>query len=107
LPRCKKCAALLRPDVVWFGEELDPEILRKAVACAESADLCLVVGTSGIVHPAASLPLLTKKAGGVVVEVNVEPTPLTQIAVLSIRGTAGQILPSLLVASPSSSSGGM
>ena len=96
LPRCGKCAALLRPDVVWFGEGLDPEILRKAMERAETAEVCLVVGTSGIVHPAASLPLLTRESGGVVVEVNTESTPLTEVAVSSIRGQAGQILPRLL-----------
>jgi NAD-dependent deacetylase len=96
LPRCGKCAALLRPDVVWFGEDLDPEILRQAMERAETAEVCLVVGTSGLVHPAASLPLLTRESGGVVVEVNPESTPLTAIAVSSIRGRAGQILPRLL-----------
>ena len=96
LPRCGKCGAMLRPDVVWFGEGLDPEILREATESAETAEVCLVVGTSGLVHPAASLPLLTKESGGVVVEVNPESTPLTEIAVASIRGRAGQLLPSLL-----------
>lgn len=100
LPRCGKCAALLRPDVVWFGEELDSEILWNALELAEAAELCLVVGTSGLVYPAASLPSLTKESGGVVVEVNPEPTPLSEIAVLSIRGPAGQILPSLLAVEP-------
>ena len=100
LPKCRKCAALLRPDVVWFGEALDPDILRNSMQAAERADVCLVVGTSALVHPAASLPLLTKQSGGVVVEVNTEPTPLTEIAALSIRGQAGQILPDLLGVEP-------
>lgn len=100
LPRCGKCAALLRPDVVWFGEGLDPEILRQAMESAENAEVCLVVGTSGLVHPAASLPLLTRESGGVVVEVNPESTPLTAVAVSSIRGRAGQVLPLLLAAEP-------
>lgn len=96
LPRCLKCAALLRPDVVWFGEGLDPEILKRAMEAAETAEVCLVVGTSALVHPAASLPLLTKESGGVVVEVNTESTPLTDVAMFSLRGRAGQILPRLL-----------
>jgi NAD-dependent deacetylase len=100
LPRCGKCAALLRPDVVWFGEGLDPEILRQAMESAETAEVCLVVGTSGLVHPAASLPLLTRESGGVVVEVNPESTPLTDLAVLSIPGRAGRILPRLLTVEP-------
>ncbi len=100
LPRCRKCAALLRPDVVWFGEGLDPEILRSATELAAAAEVCLVVGTSALVQPAASLPLLTRESGGVVVEVNTEPTPLTEIAVSSIRGQAGEILPRLLWSEP-------
>jgi len=97
LPRCKKCSALLRPDVVWFGEGLDSEILQNAMEAAEGAEVCLVVGTSGIVHPAASLPLLTRQSGGVVVEVNPEPTPLSEIAASKLRGPAGKILPTLLM----------
>ena len=100
LPRCPICAALLRPDVVWFGEGIDPEILRRAIELAETADVCLVVGTSGLVQPAASLPLLTRESGGVVVEVNTEPTPLTEVAVTSLRGPAGEILPGLLSGAP-------
>ena len=96
LPRCGKCGALLRPDVVWFGEGLDPDVLHQATKSAESAEVCLVVGTSALVHPAASLPLLTRESGGVVVEVNIEPTPLTSMAVSSIRGPAAEILPRLL-----------
>ena len=99
LPRCSECAALLRPDVVWFGEGLDPEILQAAMRLAERAEVCLVVGTSALVHPAASLPLLTRESGGVVVEVNPEPTPLTALAVSSLRGSAGKILPELLTVS--------
>ena len=97
LPRCSECTALLRPDVVWFGEGLDPEILQTAMRLAERAEVCLVVGTSALVHPAASLPLVTRESGGVVVEVNPEPTPLTEIAVSSLRGPAGKILPDLLM----------
>lgn len=102
LPRCAKCSALLRPDVVWFGEGLDPQILRHSIELAEAAEVCLVVGTSGLVQPAASLPLVTRESGGVVVEVNTEPTPLTEIAVSSVRGPAGRILPSLLDGEPAS-----
>ncbi len=96
LPKCEMCTGLLRPDVVWFGEGLDPEILNSAIELAETAEVCLVVGTSALVQPAASLPLLTRESGGVVVEVNPEVTPLTEVAASSIRGLAGEILPKLL-----------
>ncbi len=74
--------------------------IRQWAEAAKTAEVCLVVGTSALVHPAASLPLLTKESGGVVVEVNTEPTPLTEVAELSLRGPAGQILPRLLTVEP-------
>jgi NAD-dependent deacetylase len=96
LPRCGRCGALLRPDVVWFGEMLDEETLSAADAAAANADACLVVGTSALVHPAASLPLRTRANGGVVIEVNLEETPLSRVAEISIRARAGDAVPLLL-----------
>lgn len=96
LPRCPRCEALLRPDVVWFGEALDPELWGRALAAAAAADVCVVVGTSALVHPAASLPLATARAGGVIVEVNPDPTPLTAAATVALRGAAGVLVPELL-----------
>jgi NAD-dependent deacetylase len=95
LPRCG-CGALLRPAVVWFGEALDSVVLLEAVRVAEAADVCLVIGTSALVQPAASLPLSTLRAGGTIVEVNPEPTPLTRAATVSLAGPAAIILPELL-----------
>lgn len=100
LPRCGACGGLLRPDVVWFGEALDPGVLARAFAAARGAEVCLVVGTSSLVHPAASLPLATLGAGGAVVEVNPEPTPLTPHARIALRGGAARLLPLLLVPQP-------
>jgi NAD-dependent deacetylase len=96
LPRCAKCGALLRPDVVWFGEMLDEDVLAAADAASTAADVCLVVGTSALVHPAASLPLRTRAHGGMIVEVNPEETPLSAAARISIRGRAADIVPRLL-----------
>ncbi len=96
LPRCQVCGALTRPDVVWFGEMLDPVVLRASFAKATAADVCLVVGTSSLVHPAASLPLATLDRGGAVIEVNPEPTPLSASAAAELRGPSGEILPELL-----------
>ena len=96
LPRCGRCGALLRPDVVWFGEMLDENILSAADAAAANADACLVVGTSALVHPAASLPLRTHANGGVIIEVNPEETPLTRVAEMSFRVRAAEIIPHLL-----------
>jgi NAD-dependent deacetylase len=67
----------LRPDVVWFGEGLDPEVLARAEGALLEADMAWVVGTSSVVYPAAALPGLAAERGVCVVEVNPEPTPLT------------------------------
>jgi len=96
LPRCASCGGLLRPDVVWFGESLDPQVLHEAFARAREADVCLVVGTSALVQPAASVPLSTLESGGSLVEVNVERTPLSPHAAATLLGPAAEVLPRLL-----------
>ncbi len=94
-PRCG-CGALLRPDIVWFGEPLPLEALQQAVDFVEGCDVLLVAGTSAVVEPAASLPMMAKRQGAYVVEVNPEATPLSAAADTSIRGRAGEILPHLV-----------
>jgi NAD-dependent protein deacetylase/lipoamidase len=94
-PRCA-CGALLRPHIVWFGEALDAGVLERALSAAREAELFLVVGTSGVVQPAALLPEMARSAGAHVVEINPDETPLTRVAHESLRGTAAGILPSLL-----------
>lgn len=95
-PRCDNCGGLLRPAVVWFGESLDPEILSQATRALASSDLMLVVGTSGIVQPAASFPFWAKEAGAKIVEVNLERTPLSSVSDVVLLGKAAQMLPRLL-----------
>ncbi len=95
-PSCVMCGSSLRPDVVWFGESLDPDVIGSAQEAAIQADVCLVAGTSSLVYPAAGLPDLTLRSGGAVVEVNLDPTPLTGSATVSIRGQAGEILPEIV-----------
>lgn len=94
-PRCL-CGAIQRPDIVWFGEALPTEVWQQAVEATAHAQVFLVVGTSAIVHPAASLPAMAREAGAVLIEVNFEPTPLSALADLSFRGKAGELLPALL-----------
>ncbi len=96
LPRCEHCGGLLRPDVVWFGEMLDAGVLSAADAAAARAEVCLVVGTSALVYPAASLPLRTRASGGAVIEVNPEQTPISGMAEVSMRGSATAVVPRLL-----------
>jgi NAD-dependent deacetylase len=93
-PRCE-CGALLRPDVVWFGEGLSSEALQAAFQAAQSCRVMLVVGTSGVVEPAASLPRIAKGSGARVVEVNLEPTPISRTADETILGPAAVELPRL------------
>ncbi|NNM05756.1 MAG: NAD-dependent deacylase [Gemmatimonadetes bacterium] len=96
LPKCPVCGSLLRPDVVWFGESLDAEILSEAFRVAQGSQVCLVVGTSALVHPAASVPLATRDSGGRIIEVNPTETPLSPLARVSLRGASGEVLPPLL-----------
>ncbi|MFH1726545.1 MAG: NAD-dependent deacylase [Elusimicrobiota bacterium] len=95
-PRCPECGGLLRPDVVWFGESLPPGTFERAFSAAQSAEIFFIVGTAGAVEPAASLARIAKKAGAFVVEVNPQPSALTAVADVSLRGKAGEILPLLV-----------
>lgn len=92
-PSCPRCDSLARPDVVWFGEALNPEVLQLAWEASEAASTMLVVGTSALVQPAASLPLAAKRAGARLLEFNLERTPLTPQADQFLRGPASETLP--------------
>ena len=96
-PRCPRCGALVRPDVVWFGEPL-PQEAGAAWDWSARCEVMLVVGTSGLVQPAAQLPLVARAAGAVVIEVNPEPTEISATAQITCRGPAGAVLPALLAA---------
>jgi NAD-dependent deacetylase len=93
-PRCATCGNLRRPAVVWFGELLPAQVLRDAEEAAACCDLMLVVGTSGVVYPAAGLARAT--AGRVVV-VNPQASELDDAAQAVLRGTAAALLPELLL----------
>jgi NAD-dependent deacetylase len=92
-PRCSQCGALLRPDVVWFGESLPSQVLEAAWAVVARCRLMLVVGTSAVVHPAASLPLVALQNGAHLVEVNPAETPLSPHAHEILHGPAAEVLP--------------
>jgi NAD-dependent deacetylase len=94
-PRCPACGAMLRPHIVWFGEALDRRVLDDAFRRSTACDVMFVVGTSAVVHPAASLPLAAAEAGAKIVEVNPDPTPLSRAADFVLRGKAGEVLPLL------------
>ena len=96
-PACERCATgLIRPDIVWFGEALPMDAFEATMAAIRAADLVLVVGTSGIVQPAAGLPLLALERGTPLVEVNPQETELSETMDFVLRGPSGQMLPTLL-----------
>lgn len=96
LPTCKECGGLLRPHVVWFGESLDYTLLQGAVTASRDCDVMLVIGTSAVVQPAASLALEAKAGGAVIAEVNLEKTPQSGAMDFTLHGKAGEIVPKLL-----------
>ena len=98
-PRCPFCDAPLRPDVVWFGELLPQTVLEEATNAAASCDLLLVIGTSGLVYPAAAIPHAALAEGVPVCVIDPADVPLAAIPeVLAIRGAAGDRVPALLSA---------
>ncbi len=95
IPRCS-CGGLVRPDVVWFGESLNPKILDTAFRAAADSDVFLSIGTSAQVQPAASLPLIAKQGGSYVVEINPEQTPITHQMDEFLGGPSGEIMPVII-----------
>ncbi len=96
LPRshnCLECGGEMRPDVVLFGEMLPVKAFERAVLKSEQCELFFIAGTSALVYPAAMLPEIAKLAGAYTVEINPEPTPLSDFCDATLRGKAGEILP--------------
>jgi NAD-dependent deacetylase len=91
-PACPSCGAILKPNVVMFGELLPAAAIDRAFELARTARLLLVVGSTLEVYPVAGLPLETVGAGGAVAIVNRGPTALDEVATLRIEGSAGEIL---------------
>lgn len=100
-PACPECSGRMRPNVVLFGEFLRAESIMKAQQMAERCDVCLVVGTSALVYPAADLPVAAKLAGASVIEVNPEETVLTPLCDVSLRGNSADMLPRILTSTDS------
>jgi len=96
IPPVCECGNILRPDVVWFGESIPSEALQTSYNVMSLCDTLMVVGTSGVVYPVASFPETVKGNGGFVIEVNLEPTPITQAADVSLFGKLGDILPAIV-----------
>jgi NAD-dependent deacetylase len=95
VPPCPVCGGLLRPATILFGEALSPPVWERAIAVTRETDLLLVVGSSLVVNPAASLPRLAKEQGAALAIINRDPTPLDELADVVIHGGAGPALAAL------------
>ncbi len=103
-PRHPQTGHFLRPDVVWFGEVLPVDVWALSEQAAREADVYFTIGTSALVHPAASLPKIAMQNEAVVIEINPTTTAFSASASFSLRGKAGEILPALVQAVLSSRS---
>ncbi|MDE1842134.1 MAG: NAD-dependent deacylase [Thaumarchaeota archaeon] len=96
LPPLCKCGNMLRPDVVWFGESLPQDVWKSAMEQASTCDIMIVVGTSLAVSPANLLPVYAKQNRAIMVEVNIDPTPMSYTMDVSLRKSAANALPGLV-----------
>ena len=98
-PQCPNCGRKsLRPDVVWFGEMLPEHDLSRAMHISQMTDAMLVIGTSGLVTPAATLPRVAKEYGAKIIEVNPDYSMITRYADVKLEGPSGEMLPKLVEA---------
>lgn len=96
-PRCERCNKALKPDVVFFGEGIPVAEMARANEEADRCGVMLIIGTSGVVYPAAEIPYAAKTKGATIVEINVESTPFTSsITDHFLKGTASDVLPEIL-----------
>jgi len=96
LPTCRSCFGLLRPHIVWFGESLDPDVLRNSYTALKTCEVLLIIGTSGVVYPAASFGPVAKEHGAFVAELNLDPTPNSDLVDMAVQGRAKDLVPQLL-----------
>jgi NAD-dependent deacetylase len=94
--RCKACSGLLRPGVVWFEDNIPLPIIDACLISIEYSDVMVIVGTSGLVEPAASMGLVAKHTGKIVIEVNLEETANSRHYDIVLLGKSGEILPRII-----------
>lgn len=94
-PRCPACNGRIRPGVVWFGESLPEDVWQVALEATQTCDVFFSIGTSSLVHPAASLPEMAVRRGACVVQINPSSTPLDRLAAHNLHGKAGEVLTQL------------
>jgi NAD-dependent deacetylase len=86
--KCPDCGAWLRPDIIWFGDYLDPDVMNQATAVVGNCDLFISIGTSGVVYPAAGFPQIAKERGARCIEINPEPNEASHLYPETIREPA-------------------
>lgn len=92
-PVCEKCSSIMRPGTVWFGEIIPMSVIDKTILSIEESEVMLIIGTSGVVEPAASMGLMAKQSGKKVIEINLDQTPNSSIYDVSIQAKSGEVLP--------------
>jgi NAD-dependent deacetylase len=95
-PLCPECGGTLKNDTVMFGEPIPEDALKECYRQAALADLFLVIGTSAVVYPAADFPVMAKRRGAPLIEINPDETPLSAIADVIVRTSAGVALPAIV-----------
>jgi len=96
-PECPECGGMVKGDTVMFGEPIPSDVLSRCFEESQRSDCMLVVGTSAVVHPAASLPLIVKRNGGVLIEVNPHENELSDICDVRIGAPSGESMPELVL----------
>ena len=92
VPACEQCQGILKPDAVFFGEALPEQVLSEAVKRASQCDLCIVIGSTLVVYPAAYVPLYARDAGAKIVIINLGETPMDAQAAVCVEGKAGDVM---------------
>jgi len=95
-PKCK-CKGIIRPDCVFFGEQIPEANLDRSRKVSANCDLMLIIGTSGVVQPAAMMPHIAKDSNAFIIEINADPTPYTNmISDIFLQGRAGEIMKKII-----------
>ncbi len=95
-PKCIACGGLLKPDFIFFGEGIPPFAFQKSIEETENADVFFLIGTTGVIEPAASIPYKAKHNDSVIIEINTEQTVFTErITDIFLKGKAGEVMSKL------------
>jgi len=95
-PECPNCGGILKPDAVFFGEQLPMDVMMESERRSRNCDLCLVLGSSLVVYPAALMPVYASESGAKVIIINVGPTEMDHIASIRIDAKAGEVAPRII-----------